>query len=922
MNDENTDPNIGNSTSFKVDFDQTPGATRTLDTFVGNEREINSKQKSTLPSRDPRRRPLLDRVPFVPFSHGTMDSSQKKKNRHITPAYAYRSRETGLLEIRKLKDRCIKEDKLCSSSMNYPSVIYPIALNGGGVGVYTDPRDFASGGVNSFSQNVHVSNPTRGYVTFPWNLGDGTYSAEKSKERKKDCNDFCDAFDLEAGTCDKSQEFPKAISRKSYTSFLSPWKTWEKMHKFSVKFAEISRNSGTSNDCEKAIKNRNARVSGMYNEDDFDFAIILQPKEVYAYWAEQLDFRPEYGYEGYDLLQKGYGPPVMNGTKEGDNSDDSRSTVPCPKFCVTPTKSKKRHHIEITTMKEDLKNKMSKNVVENDAIADEVKPRTFSQGLSLFDRALASITPPKKGVNSKIAHQNASIRMTETTSLSSVNRNQKVTPPFPPRRWGNCIFEVNRSRSKRMLMSPPVVSIKGVSPNHNKTRNNRNEDDSKEEMAGVRAKKKRRTKNPNELNIEDIPTQVVPRGIAARTNGMDQFLWALKRGFVVRRHRPRGEAIFLKLSSLDGGDTIDYNFIHSEEAFISLKAQNVRYNKANGRYNLNEGKRTILRWSEESGRSGLELGVDATLPDYLAAEKYRDDKRRISGGIKRAMMDIATKTAQSGSFRASQIIAVHRAIHQDPYSAMKECGTSSLRASGSDYDDNYTFSLIFPTGLGWNGKADLKHESEKWHSGVGVEKSFRFLDIEIATRGEYWLMFRGFLLLQRDAAANRFHKDRRGGLGSLANRYQEEQVSYTGKDREEQRDCEPEEKTYFGRTTKHLCCLNAKPRGSETEPSPPPSDYFLGFKSPGTQIWGRLRQAGLETQRIYSLDTKKVMIKIRSPTERIMDVAEVLRLKLKTRDGEYHSMRLLNSNRKIEHLKLLLSQRFLCTIPRKPHSSI
>jgi hypothetical protein len=67
---------------------------------------------------------------------------------------------------------------------------------------------------------------------------------------------------------------------------------------------------------------------------------------------------------------------------------------------------------------------------------------------------------------------------------------------------------------------------------------------------------------------------------------------------------------------------------------------------------------------------------------------------------------------------------------------------------------------------------------------------------------------------------------------------------------------------------------------------PPPSDYFLGFSSPGTQIWGRLRQAGLETQRLYALDTKKVMIKVRCPVDRLQDVAEALKLKLKTKDGK------------------------------------
>lgn len=65
-----------------------------------------------------------------------------------------------------------------------------------------------------------------------------------------------------------------------------------------------------------------------------------------------------------------------------------------------------------------------------------------------------------------------------------------------------------------------------------------------------------RRQHRNSLRIEDIPSQVIPRGIAARTNGMLQFLSALKRGIVVRRHRSGMEPVFCKIVSNDGGDTI------------------------------------------------------------------------------------------------------------------------------------------------------------------------------------------------------------------------------------------------------------------------------------------------------------------------------------------------------------------------------
>lgn len=74
---------------------------------------------------------------------------------------------------------------------------------------------------------------------------------------------------------------------------------------------------------------------------------------------------------------------------------------------------------------------------------------------------------------------------------------------------------------------------------------------------------------------------------------------------------------------------------------------------------------------------------------------------------------------------------------------------------------------------------------------------------------------------------------------------------------------------------------------------PPPSDYFLGFKSPGTSIWSRLRYAGFNTQRLYSIDPNRVIIKLSCPSYRLMDVAEVLKLKVKCRgkDGGFAPFR-------------------------------
>lgn len=87
----------------------------------------------------------------------------------------------------------------------------------------------------------------------------------------------------------------------------------------------------------------------------------------------------------------------------------------------------------------------------------------------------------------------------------------------------------------------------------------------------------------------------------------------------------------------------------------------------------------------------------------------------------------------------------------------------------------------------------------------------------------------------------------------------------------------------------------------------PPPDYYLG-ETPGTQIWGRLRLAGLETERIFDLDTKRVILKIKCPEDRLMDVAEVLELELKTRNGEYNTFWLYLHN--VETINRLICSEF------------
>lgn len=133
------------------------------------------------------------------------------------------------------------------------------------------------------------------------------------------------------------------------------------------------------------------------------------------------------------------------------------------------------------------------------------------------------------------------------------------------------------------------------------------------------------------------------------------------------------------------------------------------------------------------------------------------------------------------------------------------------------------------------------------------------------------MVLKGFTLLHRDASNGRFAAMRAGGFGSY-HRYA---------------DSTSNNQKMFSEVLPPAKSKDGEDPVQQPDITAPPSDYFLGFSSPGTQIWSRLRQAGLETQRIYALDTRQVMLKVRCPIDRLQDVAEALKLKLKTKSGEY-----------------------------------
>lgn len=64
-----------------------------------------------------------------------------------------------------------------------------------------------------------------------------------------------------------------------------------------------------------------------------------------------------------------------------------------------------------------------------------------------------------------------------------------------------------------------------------------------------------------------------------------------------------------------------------------------------------------------------------------------------------------------------------------------------------------------------------------------------------------------------------------------------------------------------------------------------PQAAFLGWRSEGTQIWSRLRLAGLETKVVYSWDLRRIILKVKCPPARLEEVAEKMHLRIRRKDG-------------------------------------
>jgi hypothetical protein len=238
---------------------------------------------------------------------------------------------------------------------------------------------------------------------------------------------------------------------------------------------------------------------------------------------------------------------------------------------------------------------------------------------------------------------------------------------------------------------------------------------------------------------------------------------------------------------------------------------------------------------------------------------------------------------RTGTFQVDDIIGVHPAHRRDPTSN-EFYGTGALRASLDYFVESLTFSVVVWTSQNFSG--------------------YYTLDIECENAESYFILLHGFYLLSQEAAvkrtaeANKSMSERcRAKLDMLANMWQTTRSTVTTIYRQleqEREKLDPIEQLFQSTDTRRIFREEKNSQAQDlqdrsTQNSAPAPRYglppaqFLGWKSAGTQIWARLKMAGLEVKCVFSWDLQKVIFNVRCPQWRLEEVAEHMHIKLKNR---------------------------------------
>ena len=221
---------------------------------------------------------------------------------------------------------------------------------------------------------------------------------------------------------------------------------------------------------------------------------------------------------------------------------------------------------------------------------------------------------------------------------------------------------------------------------------------------------------------------------------------------------------------------------------------------------------------------------------------------------------------------------MHPAGSEDP-TCPGSFGTEALRGSKDPHSPALTFSLVYR--LRRLGRV------------VGIET----LDVECGSEEQYFMLARGFrLLIKKPADETESSAFNAVVLASETIRRLERSWTYKAKPETPlatNRSDDPITRLYESSGALDpwrlagAAVLQQQELGSVLPP-----ERFLGWTSPGTQIWARLHMAGLVVRCVYSWDLERVLLEVRCPQWRLEEMAERMHMKLRRRNGKLRRFRI------------------------------
>jgi hypothetical protein len=347
--------------------------------------------------------------------------------------------------------------------------LYPIALNGGGAGLYSDPREFGARNANGNGDEAYVMGRRgrRGNVRFAYPAERLTASNADAVEMQED---ELETIDLEA-----QHQRPQQTIRRSSSSRLSidPWSLWSHFHTELSRLAAIRTTRLEDNSSHVTLaKQRNLAsgnaIASIYNQDDFDFVLVLSVNEAYAFWARYLDFREEAlccGYEeedetstiatkekSWEATKEDSLTPLSTGLRRRrtGNKSANGNVFPSSKIASTPSQ-------QTPLFSSMNNNNNTKSPVPRSTMIRSSQKRTFQK--SLFERAVDRFSPTRFSTGSPKSLSNSAANTPVRNTPETRGKDVYSTGGKLRRRWGNQDYDTNLLSTPN-LTSPPIVSLK------------------------------------------------------------------------------------------------------------------------------------------------------------------------------------------------------------------------------------------------------------------------------------------------------------------------------------------------------------------------------------------------------------------------------------------------------------------------------